>query len=435
MRIAHFVQRYPPALGGSEAYFARLSRYLVAQGDEVTVFTSTAIDLDAFWSKRGRCLAAGDTDEQGVHVRRFTPGCRFRGRRYLLKALSLVPHRRWQCLTMTCNPICRDMRRVCRSAPPAFDIVHATALPYAWPIVCGQMLAERLRIPFLLTPFLHTGDPDDPHDRTRRVYTRPCLMSLARSAECVFAQTPGERDELIKHGVLPQRIILQGLGVTPDECAGGDRVATRQRWGVGEADIVVGHLANNSAEKGTIDLLQAAQRLWRRGIPLRVMLAGPEMPNFRNFWRTFAAATGQVIRLGTLTDEQKRDFFAGIDIFALPSRSDSFGLVLLEAWASGVPSVVYDAGGPPFVVRHEGDGLVTRCGDIVALADAIERLVRDNDLRARLGSAGRDRLPRDFRWEDKLGLVRATYQRVIAPVSDAASVADEGIDEGGQPAI
>ena len=40
MRIAHFVHRYPPALGGSEAYFARLSRFLAAQGDQVTVFTT-----------------------------------------------------------------------------------------------------------------------------------------------------------------------------------------------------------------------------------------------------------------------------------------------------------------------------------------------------------------------------------------------------------
>jgi hypothetical protein len=50
MRIAHFVQRYPPALGGSEDYFARLSRYLAASGDHVTVFTTTAVDLPAFWS-------------------------------------------------------------------------------------------------------------------------------------------------------------------------------------------------------------------------------------------------------------------------------------------------------------------------------------------------------------------------------------------------
>ena len=71
MRVAHFVQRYPPALGGSEAYFARLSRYLAARGHEVTVFTTTAVDLEAFWATRGRCVRAGERAEDGVTVRRY----------------------------------------------------------------------------------------------------------------------------------------------------------------------------------------------------------------------------------------------------------------------------------------------------------------------------------------------------------------------------
>ena len=56
-------------------------------------------------------------------------------------------------------------------------------------------------------------------------------------------------------------------------------------------------------------------------------------------------------RLGPLTDAEKRDFFAGIDLFALPSRSDSFGLVLLEAWANGVANVAYRAGGVADVIQ------------------------------------------------------------------------------------
>ena len=66
MRVAHFVQRYPPALGGSEAYFARLSRYLADRHDQVTVFTTTAVDLEAFWSTRGTTVRPGIQLEDGV---------------------------------------------------------------------------------------------------------------------------------------------------------------------------------------------------------------------------------------------------------------------------------------------------------------------------------------------------------------------------------
>src|SRR5437763_6217483 len=100
LRVAHFVQRYPPALGGSEAYFARLSRYLAAAGDQVSVFTTTAVDLEAFWSTRGRCLRPGRTWEDGVEVRRYALW-RCPEQRRLLKLLSLLPCPPWQLLTLS----------------------------------------------------------------------------------------------------------------------------------------------------------------------------------------------------------------------------------------------------------------------------------------------------------------------------------------------
>src|SRR5581483_4910426 len=218
----------------------------------------------------------------------------------------------------------------------AFDVVHAAAFPYAWPIACAWRLARRLGVPFLLTPFLHLGDPDDPDDRTRRGYTAPPLRWLLGQADAVFVQTPLERDAVLGLGVAPARVHLQGLGVEPAECTGGDRPAARRRWGTLPHEVVVGHLANQSREKGTVDLLRALEGLWAEGLPIRLVLAGPEMPNFRTFWQDFVrrvrpATVGHVRRLGVLSEAEKRDFFAGLDVFALPSRSDSFGLVLLEA--------------------------------------------------------------------------------------------------------
>src|SRR5439155_3185695 len=163
LRVAHFVQRYPPALGGSEAYFARLSRHLAAVGDHVTVFTTNALDLEAFWSRRGRCLPAGVRVEDGVEVRRYALW-RLPAQRWLLKPLSVIPSRTWQLLCMGHNPIAPGMWRAAGRPDGPFDIVHATAFPYGWPLACGLRLARRLGVPFVLTPFVHTGDPEDPKD-------------------------------------------------------------------------------------------------------------------------------------------------------------------------------------------------------------------------------------------------------------------------------
>jgi glycosyltransferase involved in cell wall biosynthesis len=292
-----------------------------------------------------------------------------------------------------------------------FDVVHATAFPYGWPLACGLRLARRLGVPFVLTPFLHLGDPDDPRDRTRRGYLQSALRMLLKAADHVFVQTDVERDALDRLGLPPAKVTLQGLGVDAAECAGGDRRRARAAWGVANDEVVVGHLANNSKEKGTNDLLRAAERAWSGGRRFHLVLAGPEMTNFRTFWDGFHPRE-RVRRLGVLDDLQKRDFFAGIDVFALPSRSDSFGLVLLEAWANGVPNVGYRAGGIAGVIRHGEDGLLVKCGDIDSLSTALTRLVDDAALRRRLGESGRERTRREFRWHDKLDLVRATLLRV-----------------------
>ena len=136
------------------------------------------------------------------------------------------------------------------------------------------------------------------------------------------------------------------------------------------------------------------------------------MPNFQRFWRTYRPAH-RVLRLGVLDERQKHDFFAGLDLFALPSRSDSFGLVLLEAWANGVANLAYRAGGVAGVIRHGYDGVLVPCGDVPGLATALGQLVERDTWRRQLGAAGQERVRREFRWSDKLQRVRAVYEEVI----------------------
>ncbi|MBX7103700.1 MAG: glycosyltransferase family 4 protein [Gemmataceae bacterium] len=406
MRLAHFIQRYPPALGGSEAYFHRLGRHLVARGHDVTVFTAVADDLAAFWSPGAKCLPVGEEVIEGIAVRRF-PIWRMRGRRWILKPLSLVPLRAWQAMTLPCNPVSVAMWRAAGDRAAKFDAVHATAFPYAWPIACAHRLARRLGVPFLLTPFLHLGDLDDPADATRRQYLQPALRRLLRAADRVFVQTDPEFDAALAAGVAPHRLVRQGLGVEPAECTGGNRVRARATWGVSDSEVVIGHLANLSIEKGSVDLVRAAERLAGRRTTL--VLAGPAMPNFESACQQIAPHV-RVTRPGRLSDADRRDFFAGIDAFALPSRSDSFGLVLLEAWANGKPVLAYRAGGPGAIVRDGVDGWLARCGDVEQLTHCLEQACSHPAERERRGKAGQARCAREFRWDDKLNLVDETLR-------------------------
>jgi glycosyltransferase involved in cell wall biosynthesis len=409
VRVAHFVQRYPPALGGSEAYFARLSAFLASDGHEVTVFTTQGDQLESFWNPRSKTFPADVRRIDGVTIRRY-PLWRMPGRRLILGPLSRIPVRSWQRLALPCNPISLPMWRDAGQEASRFDIVHVTAFPYAWPLASGLRLARRQSIPFLVTPFLHLGDPDNPRDATRRSYTRPALAELLHAADRVFVQTASEWQLVAALGIPEDRLVLLGMGVDTSECTGGDR-SIRQAWSVCEPEPVIGLLANQSAEKGTIDLLKAAAILWRSGLGFKVVLAGPQMPSFTRFWKNFDAKES-VIQLGVLSERQKRDFYAAIDLFVMPSRSDAFGMVLLEAWANGRPNVAYRAGGVADVIRHEVDGLLVKCGDVKQLAKSIAALAFNAALREQFGEAGRLRIEREFRWRDKLSIVQSVYEKV-----------------------
>ena len=425
LRVALFVHRYPPAVGGAELYAERLATFCVEAGDDVTVWTSTAVELSEMWrtvsreaqpsvdfppvvaASLGMKSALGSASR--LTVRRFPP-LTFPARRYVLKTFSLVPVPAWQALTLPANPVCPGMWLAANRDSEPLDAVHAVAFPYSFPAACGLRLARRMRVPLLLTPFLHLGDPANPRDLTRRQYTSRPLRWLLRQADRVFVQTPTELRAVVDLGVPESRVVLQGLGVDVSECTGGNRAAARAAWNVGN-ECVIGHLANASEEKGTCDLLRAVAELTAN---VHVVLAGPEMPNFRRFWETYPLKH-RVTRLGVLSDSAKRDFFAGIDVFALPSRSDSFGLVLLEAWANGVPNVAYRAGGPADLIRDGFDGRLAPCGDVSALADALRELATDPAKRTKFGDAGRARVPTEFCWAERLGLVRGVTESVRRP--------------------
>jgi glycosyltransferase involved in cell wall biosynthesis len=402
MHVAQFVHRYPPALGGAEAWAGRLARHLVSAGHTVTVWTTTAVDLTAFTKTRCTELPAGTTTEDGVAVRRFPLSLRFPSRRYVLKAASLLPTRRWQAMVQPWGPLSLEMWRAAGRGEAELGAVHAIGFPYAAIIQSAERLARRNRVPFVITPFLHLGDPADPGDPIRRAYTAPHLRRMLREADRVIVQTPTEAGAVAEIGVPGAQIVLQGLGVDPTECIGGNREQARARWGILPDEVLVGHLANMSLEKGTPDMLAAMEIARGRGINLRALLAGPTMPSLRWYWKF--GTEDWITNLGPISDADRRDFFAAIDLFALPSRSDSFGLVFLEAWANSVPVVGYRAGGVADVIRHEKDGLLVRCGDMEGLAEAVRRLAIDPAVRREWGRAGQDRLAREFRWDDKLGI-------------------------------
>lgn len=174
--------------------------------------------------------------------------------------------------------------------------------------------------------------------------------------------------------------------------------------------------------KGQDVLVEAVAVLRERGVRVPVEIAGDALPEQRHLedaLRALAAERGvrdDVRLLGYVDDVPS--LLARASIFVLPSkRPEPFGLALLDAMAHGLPCIATDAGGPRDMIDHGRTGLLTPMGDPVALADAIERLWNDPDLRARLGAAAAADVRARFSIERTAADVVSVYEAALASTS------------------
>ncbi len=386
-RLIHICPRYRPAIGGVELVFEHLCRHYAAAGHEVEVWTTDALTVRGL-TRRGEPTAPASTDVlDGVRVRRFVPRCWPLQRVARTLAHALPGSTRWQATTCRWSPWVPGLDRACDSESGTVDVVHAAALPYSTLLHAATRLARRTGARLLISPFTHVPAPGDAGASMRRAYLSRLNVDLMASADVVCVQTVSEGTRLVAAGVPAARIRLTGVGVDIARVAGGDRDRQRGAWGIGPDAVVIGHLANKSRDKGTPDLLRVMPAVWARHPDVRVVLAGPAMASYGAHVAR-EPLDPRVTDLGMLGDAGVRDFMAAIDVFALPSRVESFGLAAMEAAATGSAVVAYAHGGPAELWRDGVDARLVPAGDLDALSTALAAVCGDATLRNALASAG-----------------------------------------------
>ena len=146
--------------------------------------------------------------------------------------------------------------------------------------------------------------------------------------------------------------------------------------------------AGRVSKEKKLDLFSATVRKLRaEGLPVRGLVVG-HGPYSEEFEKLFPEG----IFTGYLSGKELASAYASADIFVFPSTTDTFGNVILEAQAAGLPCVVSDQGGPRELVSDGQDGFVTRGGDSGELCEAVRKLCADRNLRGAMGAAARKRV-------------------------------------------
>jgi glycosyltransferase-like protein len=256
-------------------------------------------------------------------------------------------------------------------------------------------------------------------------FTTPAIVECQRQAIL-------EPDHLIVVSDHWRRVLRHDYGVAADVVRNGvdlerfsrspasGRQALRARVGAEHRPLFL-TVGGIEPRKGSADLIEAMGELRRTLTPPPVLavVGGHSFQDYAAYReRVFARAEdlglelgSDVVLLGTVGDDELPLWYRAADAFVFPSHKEGWGLVVLEAMASGLPVVATD-----IPVFHEyllagQDALMVPPGQPTLLADAMRRLTTDAELRTRLRLAG-PRVAGRFRWDDTARIHRSVYGRL-----------------------
>jgi glycosyltransferase involved in cell wall biosynthesis len=385
MRVLTAAHYWPPHVGGVEFEAREQSRRLVARGHEVTVVSSRISD--------DRALSYDD----GFPVHKVA-------------ATNVLEDRLRLPYPLFSPKLFGVTARLARDV----DVVVAHTHTFMTTIAAAHA-ARRHSKPFVLiqnNPFIEYNFPLDYVQRTADATIARYTVRSADRLVAISEFTAGYLRRLA-----PNRpVTVMHLGADEQRFSPVDaaaRAGIRRRLNLPVDAFVVLTVRRLFYRNGLDTLLDAATRLrGQAGMHVVVGGSGPERGEIEE--RIRRDRLDNVHLLGFIPDFDLPDYYRAADVFVLPTRTaEGFGLVLMEAAATGVPSVATDSGAPREIVDDGVTGLLVPPGAPVELASAISRLRAAPELLASMSRAALEKSA-GFTWERSIDRLECILREVIA---------------------
>lgn len=355
---------FPPHLGGEELAAQALARAQAADGHRVTVYTSTV----------GAPGLAGVADEVGVMVRRL------------------------RARTVAHTPLMTLLPALLRHRPrPGVVHLHSGHAGVAEQVRLACWLRN---IPYVVHMHLLVRPAGRAGELLLPVYERTLHGALLRGAQQIICLTGAMQDELVvRHALDPRRVsVVANAAPIPTRAAPHKVEAQTRRL------LFVGRLTE---QKNVLPLVEAMALM--PDVTLRVVGDGEQKAAV---WRLKAERSlANVQLMGRLTPDEVQEQYAWADALVMPSTHEGMPLVLLEAFAAGLPVI---AAGLPELLEAGGDALVVLPDwSPQAIAATAVRLLNDCEERRRLSALAEDRYA-GRSWHDVSREVASVYERACS---------------------
>jgi len=279
-----------------------------------------------------------------------------------------------------------SVRKLLRKYDP--DIMHAQGQRAG---LIGRLAARGLPIKVVYTehtrtPQFRLGNPvlEWAHIRAMRVLDKTTDISIAVSQAVA--------DFLIRLKITKPdkvRVIYNGINPKPHPDIDAATLKLISQHNLKKRDFIIGTVGSLNIQKDTITLVTAVAKILRKRPEAKLVLvgSGPLRPRLDRLVKKLGI-TEQVIFAGMLTDVS--GILQVMSMFVLPSKSEAFGISILEAMRAGVPVIATRVGGIPEVITNNKSGLLVEPGDPKQLASTIMRLMNDTQLQRKLVAGGRE---------------------------------------------
>jgi glycosyltransferase involved in cell wall biosynthesis len=225
-------------------------------------------------------------------------------------------------------------------------------------------------------------------------------------------------------------IVVNQSGVGASLMSSEQRLETRKRMrsqlGLKDSDVLFMFAGAVRSEKGVVQLAQAFSKLAAEHANAFLVIAGgaklwangqPSTETAEQQVHAILAAEVTQRRaalVGIVSPALLPAYYAAADVFMLPSMfQETFGLVILEAFAAHLPVIGARSGGVPELVEDNQTGLLVDQGDVIGLFDAMRRLLLDGELRERLGTAA-GKIAANMPWENTVDRLELIYRSVLS---------------------
>src|SRR6185295_13015586 len=410
MKILHVSPMYFPILGGAELHMKEISEGLARRGHEVTVLTTNARNAWDLWDAKSANFPDVESIN-GVKIIRVQPT-----NGEALKKLI---------------PLCMKLRGGYRgvnwllSSPSGLDLFMRGprafgAIPYLlrsnadvvasmnWVSPMGHYchLARRLK-PYKLVgiPLFHTAEDWCGLEIYRRMLGNCDAVVANTEFEAQFVRARGARN-----------VQAVGVGIHPEDFEKRDGRAVREAYHIGNHPVV-GFVGRLVANKGIATVIAAMRQVWKTNSEVRLLIAGAapasSADDVLRLHELSPLERSRVIRISDFKDEDKASIFDALDVFALPSVGESFGIAYLEAWMCGKPVIGARIGPTSNVIEEGVDGLLAKPYDPDDLAVKLLELLSDPEKRERMGQHGRAKTLKRYTWDLITDKMEQLYRGIV----------------------